>query len=123
MGEARKFVVETLTSWGVRDRLDDVCLCLSEVATNALVHADQHGSGFRARLTMATALVRLEVHDDGAGRPCRRHPSLDDPTGRGLLLVEELSDEWGVEDDHRVGKTMWLTFKLTAALCAPEREN
>lgn len=32
VSEARKFAVEVLSPWGVRDRLDDVCLCLSEVA-------------------------------------------------------------------------------------------
>ncbi len=111
VGEARKFAVEALSSWGVRHRLDDVCLCLSEVATNALVHAAPPSSGFQARLSIDAAGIRLEVHDQGAGRPHRRNPSPDDPRGRGLLLVEELSDAWGVAD-HQIGKTVWLTFKI-----------
>nr|WP_078894780.1 ATP-binding protein [Streptomyces sp. CT34] len=113
VSEARKFAVETLSAWGVRDRLDDVCLCLSEVATNALVHAGPPSIGFRARLAISGPVVRLEVHDLGPGRPRRKHPSLDDPSGRGLLLVDELSDEWGVDHQHRLGKTVWLTFKIT----------
>ncbi|AJC55016.1 putative anti-sigma regulatory factor C serine/threonine protein kinase [Streptomyces sp. 769] len=116
MSEARKFAVETLSAWGLQDRLDDVCLCLSEVTTNALVHAGSPPSfGFRARLTIRGPVVRLEVHDQGAGRPHRKHPSLDDTSGRGLLLVDELADEWGVDDQHGIGKTVWLTFKITAS--------
>ncbi|WP_328731893.1 ATP-binding protein [Streptomyces caniferus] len=123
VGEARKFAVDALSTWGVRDRLDDVCQCLSEVATNALVHAGPPSSGFRARLTIGAATVRLEVHDQGAGRPRRRQPSLDDPSGRGLFLVDELSDEWGVDDGHGIGKTIWLTFKVTTGtLRTPECE-
>ncbi len=114
VSEARKFAVEALSAWGVRDRLDDVCLCLSEVAANALVHASPPRFGFRARLTISGPMVRLEVHDQGAGRPHRKHPSLDDTSGRGLLLVDELSDEWGVDDQPGNGKTVWLTFKITA---------
>ncbi|MFI1304015.1 ATP-binding protein [Streptomyces sioyaensis] len=114
VGEARKFAVEALSAWGVWDRLEDVCLCLSEVAANALVHASPPRFGFRARLTFSGPVVRLEVHDQGAGRPHRKHPSLDDTSGRGLLLVDELSDEWGVDDQPGNGKTVWLTFKITA---------
>ncbi|WP_372503282.1 ATP-binding protein [Streptomyces rhizoryzae] len=124
VSEARKFATEALSAWGVRDRLDDVCLCLSEVATNALVHASPPSFGFLARLNISGPVVRLEVHDQGPGRPRRRHPNLDDPSGRGLLLVDELADEWGVDDQHGLGKTVWLTFKVTdPASCTPNRET
>ena len=113
VSEARKFASEALSAWGIRDRLDDVCLCLSEVATNALVHVGPLSFGFRARLTISGPVVRLEVHDQGPGRPRRKHPSLDAPSGRGLLLVDELADEWGVDDQHSLGKTIWLNFKFT----------
>ncbi len=114
VSEARKFAVEALSSWGVRDRLDDVCLCLSEVATNALVHAGPPRFGFRARLAISGSVVRLEVHDQDADRPHRKHPRLDDTSGRGLLLVDELSDGWGVDEQHGIGKTVWITFKITS---------
>ncbi|MCW7986655.1 6-phosphofructokinase [Streptomyces platensis subsp. clarensis] len=114
VSEARKFAVEALSAWGVRDRLDDVCLCLSEAATNALVHAGPPSFGFRARLAISGPVVRLEIHDQGADRPHRKHPRLDDTSGRGLLLVDELSDDWGVEEQQGIGKTVWITFKTTA---------
>ncbi|WP_436318484.1 ATP-binding protein [Streptomyces caniferus] len=113
MSEARKFAVEALSAWGVRDRLDDICLCLSEAATNALVHAGPPSFGFRARLAISGPVVRLEIHDQGADRPHRKHPRLDDTSGRGLLLVDELSDDWGVEEQQGTGKTIWITFKIT----------
>ncbi|MEW2438614.1 ATP-binding protein [Streptomyces caniferus] len=113
VSEARKFAVEALSAWGVRDRLDDICLCLSEAATNALVHAGPPSFGFRARLAISGPVVRLEIHDQGADRPHRKHPRLDDTSGRGLLLVDELSDDWGVEEQQGTGKTIWITFKIT----------
>lgn len=113
VAEARNFVGETLTGWGVTERLDDVRLCLSELATNALVHVPfQQGqsAGFTVDLVRDPAGVLLRVRDAGSGtRPTRRRPATEDTSGRGLLLVTALADAWGVRDDP-AGKTVWLRF-------------
>jgi anti-sigma regulatory factor (Ser/Thr protein kinase) len=111
VGAARKFAAETAAAWGVADRVDDLRLCLSEVATNALLHAAPPACGFGVRLTVDREALRLEVHDRGGGSPVRRTPGDGDCTGRGLLLVDELADDWGVSDDP-TGKTVWLIFKV-----------
>lgn len=111
---ARDFTLGTLVAWGVMDRHDDIRLCVSELATNALLHGVPHGREFCVRLAMAGALVRLEVRDSGGGCPEVRSPDDDRCTGRGLWLVRETADDFGVTG-HVVGKTVWSTFKTAAA--------
>ncbi|MET9823595.1 ATP-binding protein [Streptomyces sp. NPDC006349] len=105
---ARAFAREVLADWGVRGRADDVVLCVSELATNALVHGVPPGRGFRLRLLPCGDGVRVEVHDSGGGVPA---VPLDDPGGsaeggRGLLLVSELANKWGV-GERGPGKVVW----------------
>ncbi|MDP9684817.1 ATP-binding protein [Streptomyces griseoviridis] len=108
---ARAFTFRALADWGVRGRADDVLLCVSELATNALLHGVPPGRGFLLRLLPYgdRAGLRIEVHDSGDGVPALREP---DEGGRGLLLVSVLADKWGVED--RVpGKIVWCELELT----------
>ncbi|AKY02201.1 transcriptional regulator [Streptomyces phage SF1] len=116
-GAARAFIIGQLRQLGTaHDRLDEILVCASELATNAVQHGSRDHS-FRVRLIADTASVRIEVYDFGAGRPrvCRicevRHTV---EHGRGLLLVKELSDEWGVDPHPRIGKTVWCEFKTDA---------
>lgn len=111
---AREFTVNTLAEWGVADRQDDIRLCVSELATNALLHGVPPGRGFSVRLTADGSLVRLEVRDSGGGYPEASSPSTDQCTGRGLLLAQATADDYGVTE-HAVGKTVWLAFKTASA--------
>lgn len=115
VGAARAFVVGTVTEWGIADRQDDIQLCVSELTTNALLHGVPPGREFCVRLSTDGELLRIEVRDSGDGRPEVRAPSEDDSTGRGLRLVNELADDYGVVG-HAVGKTVWLAFKIPPAL-------
>lgn len=114
VGAARAFVIGTATEWGVADRQDDIRLCVSELATNALLHGVPPGREFCVKLTTDGDLLRIEVRDSGDGYPEVRSPSVHESTGRGLRLVKELADDCGVVE-HAVGKTVWLAFKLTPA--------
>ncbi|WP_189891599.1 ATP-binding protein [Streptomyces xantholiticus] len=108
---AREFVREALGAWGWGSQADDITLCVSELATNALVHGVPPGRGYLLRLWLyeqGTAL-RVEVHDSGAGRPCVRAPAGE--SGRGLLLVDALADTWGV-GRRDPGKVVWCAFTL-----------
>ncbi|WP_037921809.1 ATP-binding protein [Streptomyces violaceorubidus] len=107
---ARAFARETLADWGVRGRADDVLLCVSELATNALVHGVPPGRGFLLRLWPLPCGdgVRVEVHDSGGGVPAvPLGPDGSDEGGRGLLLVSEVADEWGVTE-REPGKVVWF---------------
>ncbi|MFD8884988.1 ATP-binding protein [Streptomyces erythrochromogenes] len=110
---AREFAAETLHAWGVTCRRDDVLLCVSELATNTLLHGVPPGRGYRLRMLRYDGTVRVEVHDSGGGRPRigRRDPGAEG--GRGLLLVAAVADRWGTA--ARVpGKAVWCEFAVGA---------
>ncbi|MGI5402118.1 ATP-binding protein [Streptomyces sp. CA-135486] len=105
---AREFVRAVLADWGLGTRTDDVLLCVSELATNALVHGVPPGRGYRLRLLRyEDGLLRVEVHDSGGGQPGVREP--DGESGRGLVLVAALADKWGV-GERDPGKIVWCEF-------------
>ncbi|MEF9885558.1 ATP-binding protein [Streptomyces sp. P9-A4] len=110
---ARDFARKALADWGLDARTDDVLVCVSELATNALLHGVPPGRGYRLHLYLERpGPLRVEVHDSGDGTPAvRRGPA--DESGRGLLLVEALADRWGV-GERNPGKIVWCEFARTA---------
>ncbi|MEI5033687.1 ATP-binding protein [Streptomyces sp. S1A(2023)] len=113
VGASRDFVVHVLREWQLTDLIDDIKLCASELATNALLHGVPPGREFAVRLELTDDLVRLEVRDSGGGRPEVQHADETRCSGRGLFLVGELAADFGV-DRHVVGKTVWAAFKRSA---------
>lgn len=109
--QAREFATATLSRWGRGERIDDVRLCVSELATNALVHGTISDHGFLVRLDAEDDVVRLEVHDSRRERPKTRDAADTDLSGRGLVLVDALADDWGVRDRTPLGKIVWSSFK------------
>ncbi len=108
---ARRFVSDTLLRWDVsREVVDDSVLLVSELVTNALLHA---GSAPIVELTRSGSSFRCSVHDDSAARPRRRRYGNDAVTGRGLALVEALSDRWGSDRDGD-GKQVWFEMRIDA---------
>ncbi|MFD3487338.1 ATP-binding protein [Streptomyces sp. NPDC058665] len=118
VGQARSFTSEALADWGLPDRAEDVRLCVSELATNALVHGTAPGHGFLVKLDADEDVVRLEVHDSRRQHPEARQAAGTDTSGRGLILVNALADGWGVEDRTPVGKIVWSCFKATGGTTA-----
>ncbi|GCB45088.1 ATP-binding protein [Kutzneria buriramensis] len=111
---ARAFTRDALADWGAWERAYDIVLCVSELATNALVHGVPPGRGFLLRLLPMPydAGVRVEVHDSGGGVPAvplSQQVREPDEGGRGLLLVSELADKWGV-GERAPGKIVWCEF-------------
>ncbi len=108
---------DALRRWGVAELVDTAELLASELVTNAIRHTDRDAM-FTARLYRASdaegggARLRIEVEDESDLWPTRRTPGEQASSGRGLMLVEALSDGWGVEP-RGSGKRMW--FELSAA--------
>ncbi len=110
-GAARRFLREFLERVEVSDELAATAeLCLSELVTNAIVHA---GSRTELRATLDTTLT-VSVRDRGGPAPDAAPDDDPDPLrvhGRGLLLVEALADRWGSERDA-VGTTVWFSLEV-----------
>ncbi|MGP4048123.1 ATP-binding protein [Streptomyces sp. 2A115] len=90
----------------------DAVLLLSELATNAILHTVSTRFLCGAGL-ITDGRLRIEVHDgDCTGRALpRRDPDLDDESGRGLLLVQQIADAWGVDRSALTGgNAVWATL-------------
>ncbi|MFB7373008.1 ATP-binding protein [Streptomyces sp. NPDC056222] len=110
--EVRHALRAMLRKWGGPGASDVAELLTSELVTNALIHTD-HGAVVTA--TVVPDSLRVEVRDFVSGLPEPWVPVADDGThGRGLVLVRELADSWGVED-HGVGKVVWFELNGGAA--------
>ncbi|MEU0273530.1 ATP-binding protein [Streptomyces sp. NPDC006307] len=118
---ARRFTAEALARWGIKERADDVVLCVSELATNALLHGVPPGRGYRLRLLrlVEDGPLRVEVHDSGDGTVLARQPDAGAESGRGLPLVAALADTWGV-GERNPGKLVWCEFR-SKVLPSPTR--
>ncbi|MFH9209006.1 ATP-binding protein [Streptomyces albidoflavus] len=115
VGAARSFVATVLTGWEPDDRLDDVKVCVSELATNAIRHGSRVGRGFLVRVASRDERLRVEVRDGGGSdgkAPCVKEPAADVDSGRGLYLVATLADDWGVNRHEGHGHTVWAEFKV-----------
>jgi anti-sigma regulatory factor (Ser/Thr protein kinase) len=99
----------------VRDALDEqpprlaeaAELMASELATNCVRHAK---TDFELTVEV-DGEIRVEVRDVSRGRPSVRSPELAEPSGRGLRIVQALSDAWGVTPSDE-GKIVWFTLYI-----------
>ncbi|HET8616655.1 MAG TPA: ATP-binding protein, partial [Actinomycetales bacterium] len=86
------------------EALDTAELCVSELVTNAILHAS---TDVELSVTLARQRVRLAVRDQSSDLPTLERHTRTASTGRGLAMVIAIADAWGVErHDHR-GKTVW----------------
>ena len=111
ISQARRLVVSQLESWGLSELSDDTRLVVSELLTNATLHARPP---IRLRLGRLHNGVRVEVSDGSSELPLSIRAGTDVMTGRGWTLVEALCREWGVEIRDR-GKVVWATLTLPGA--------
>ena len=93
-------------------RCDDLLICVSEVVTNAVLHAR---SAPRLTLTQDGDIVRVEVRDADPALPVRLYHGTNAPTGRGLHLLDQLTTAWGA-DPRSDGKVVWFEFALSEAV-------
>jgi anti-sigma regulatory factor (Ser/Thr protein kinase) len=95
--------------------VDDAALVVTELLSNA-VRAG--GSRIVVRLEVHHRTVRVEVFDDGAGRPVPRRATAGDVGGRGLHIVDTLSAAWGAVPSGP-GKRVWSELPRRAAAAVP----
>ncbi|WP_327121924.1 SpoIIE family protein phosphatase [Streptomyces sp. NBC_01341] len=107
---ARDFVDDRMRAWGLTEMADGLQLVVSEIVTNALVHA---GSDVELRLRVFAERVRIEVRDSASNPPVPSPLSLSEEGlsqaehGRGLFIVDALTEGWKSFPNGR-GKTVSL---------------
>lgn len=113
---ARAFVADTLTAWAVDAEDGDAAqLVVSELVTNAVLHAPESPT-ITLELSMMDDALRVVVSDCNPEEPDPLDP---DPglaeRGRGVRLVEALSNRWGTEPNGPDGKTVWCELSAHPA--------
>lgn len=113
---ARRHVRAVLRGQGAADLEEAAELGVSELATNAMLHA-RTAFTVTVRRTRQDR-VRVEV-TDGSPVPVQlRRFGVSATTGRGLQLVASVSHDWGIEVGPVTGKTVW--FEPRAEVIGPE---
>ncbi|MFE3068634.1 SpoIIE family protein phosphatase [Streptomyces sp. NPDC059247] len=111
LSSARHMIRAAVRAWGAEDRADEIELAADELMTNALMHTDG-GAILTLRIPGGPERrIRVEVEDRSSALPRRREAGEAGVSGRGLLLVEQISDVWGVEP-RGGGKCVWCEFVL-----------
>lgn len=110
VGEARRVVRELLVDSDRTDLLETSALLVSELVTNALLHA---GTPIDLAAWVDDEGLTVEVSDGSQHLPTRRRYAPTAGTGRGMVMLERMVDDWGVTRHDR-GKTVW--FHLTDAV-------
>jgi serine phosphatase RsbU (regulator of sigma subunit) len=111
----REDIRALLHDWASTEEVESAVLLVSEVVTNVLVHTD----GDAVLLAQVTGMpgtrrLHVDVGDPSDDMPHRRSPGEMASSGRGLLLLEELADAWGV-DPRGDGKSTWFELYETPA--------
>lgn len=104
VGQARRAVRQALVDAGGTHLLDAAQLVVSELVTNAVVHA---GTDVTLRITAESDAIRVEIEDSSPHLPVRRTWSRTAGTGRGLMIVEEHADRWSAVRTNG-GKVVWF---------------
>ncbi|MFG2516312.1 SpoIIE family protein phosphatase [Streptomyces sp. NPDC048584] len=115
LAEVRRMIRTAVEGWGAGELADEIELVADEMITNVLMHTEGaavvnvrvlDGGGGRR--------VRVEVEDSSSALPRRREAGESGVSGRGLLLIETLTDVWGVEA-RGGGKCVWSEFVVGGA--------
>ncbi|MEV6790636.1 ATP-binding protein [Streptomyces sp. NPDC051320] len=99
-----------LRQWGLSPQITEhAVLLVSELVGNAVRHTGARVFGLR--MLRRRGWIRIEVRDPSRGLPCLMPVRPMDTSGRGLFLVEKLSDRWGVDLLPR-GKDTWFEMRI-----------
>ena len=111
----RRWAVEQARAGGADEEATRVVeLLTSELVTNAVKYGPKDGA-ILVSVGCRAAAVDVAVHDEGDDVPVQRRPGPTAVGGRGLRLVDQLADEWGVRVGPRRGKSVWFRIALRTA--------
>jgi anti-sigma regulatory factor (Ser/Thr protein kinase) len=103
---ARAVVRALLPAWGLTPIVDDAELVVSELVSNAVEHAPGSET-YELEVAQRAGGIRISLVDGSSIKPVVAELAHDRPRGRGMRIVEALTDAWG-SDDHHGGKRVWV---------------
>jgi anti-sigma regulatory factor (Ser/Thr protein kinase) len=107
---ARSFLADNAEGLDPEDA-HAAAVCASELVTNGVLHAR---TPIVFGVTRGADFLLVTVADQGTGRPEPPPPDHTRPSGRGLVLVAALADDWGIDESDE-GKTVWFTVARNCA--------
>lgn|ERR1022692_532185 len=110
-GLARRATCDTLTAWGISHLEETAALLVSELVGNSVRHARGDRLALELRLETSGTRLRIEVLDSDPRPPRPRAPAQLDESGYGFVLVEALSDRWGVRQ-KATRKAVWAELDI-----------
>ncbi len=113
--EARGQVRAAICAWDVPVNPDVAILLASELVTNAIRY--ETGGTITLAISCPGGQLRVEVHDTSPFLPVPVDASVDTETGRGLMLVDTLSAEWGCYPTP-TGKAVYFTLAFQPEFAA-----
>jgi anti-sigma regulatory factor (Ser/Thr protein kinase) len=110
VSQARRFVMRVLLDWGLDEAVEVAALLVSELATNAVLHAR---TAYAVVVSQEQDDVHVEVLDGSAVLPRQRQNSPSAATGRGVAMVDRLAGDWGTNPaSDGFAKGVWFTVPV-----------
>lgn len=102
----RRFVRGVIERAPCRVEVDSAVLLASELVANAALHADSEQ--VRVHITVDANGIRVAVSDEDPEPFTPRRPGPEDTSGRGMQLIDRLSDQWGMDYLQKSWKCVWF---------------
>ncbi|WP_405982081.1 ATP-binding protein [Streptomyces sp. NBC_00158] len=121
IGQVRRIVSAQLRHWQLDPLIDRAALGVTELLSNVHRHA-QPDKACTVEIELRLGRLTVSVHDSDPRLPVRRDADDLETCGRGLALVEAVSEAWGAR--HRPdgpGKVVWFSMRAAPAPAAPPR--
>jgi anti-sigma regulatory factor (Ser/Thr protein kinase) len=106
-GQARRFLREASCQTHHARVMDEAELLVSELVTNAVVHG---APPVTVNVECDGTDLRVAVTDGSDRSPVPRQADPDAESGRGIYLVDVISDRWGIAPSRGHGKAVWFTL-------------
>jgi anti-sigma regulatory factor (Ser/Thr protein kinase) len=109
--QARHWLQGLLRRWELEGLIPDASLLITELVTNAVVHAQ---TPVHVTAAVADGVLEIGVADHDSHSPHVTHPNSQAETGRGVALVDDIADDWGVVT-LKEGKQIWFQLSIDSA--------